>query len=107
MKNVIKFLKDIPKNNAKSIFLIDGASGDTLTFNDLHIVSCKIGNYLLSKGYMKGDRIAILMDNSTALVKLYFGYSTKKALQALNILTPKQLQVITRTVTRGRKDEHN
>ena len=41
------------------------------------------------------------------IVKLYFGYSTKKALQALNILTPKQLQVITRTVTRGRKDEHN
>ena len=41
------------------------------------------------------------------IVKLYFSYSTKKALQALNILTPKQLEVITRTVTRGRKDEHN
>ena len=73
MENVIKFLKDIPKKNANRIFLIDSFSGNTLTFNDLHIISCKIGNYLLSKGYMKGDRIAILMDNSTALVKLYFG----------------------------------
>ena len=41
------------------------------------------------------------------IVKLYFGYSTKKALQALNILTPKQLQDITMKVSRGIRDEHN
>ena len=38
-------------------------------------------------------------------VKLYFNYSTKKGLQALNILSPKQLQEITRKVIRGIKDE--
>jgi hypothetical protein len=37
-------------------------------------------------------------------VKLYFNYSTKKGLQALNILSPKQLQEITSKVTRGIKD---
>ena len=41
------------------------------------------------------------------IVKLYFGYSTQKAMQALNILSPKQLEKITKKVTRGRKDEHN
>ena len=71
--DTIKFLKEIPKKNANRIFLIDSASGNTLTFKDLHILSCKIGNYLLSNGYMKGDRIAVLMGNSTSLVKLYFG----------------------------------
>ena len=37
-------------------------------------------------------------------VKLYFNYSTKKGLQALNILSPKQLQEITSKVTKGIKD---
>ena len=41
------------------------------------------------------------------IVKLYFGYSTQKAIQALNILSPRQLKEITNKVTRGRKDEHN
>ena len=71
--DTIQFLKEIPIKNKDRIFLIDSASGNTLTFKDLHILSCKIGNYLLSNGYMKGDRIAVLMGNSTSLVKLYFG----------------------------------
>ena len=37
-------------------------------------------------------------------VKLYFNYSTKKGLQALNILSPNQLQEITSKVIRGIKD---
>ena len=41
------------------------------------------------------------------IVKLYFGYSTQKAMQALNILSPRQLKEITNKVTRGKKDEHN
>ena len=38
-------------------------------------------------------------------VKLYFGYSTNKALQALKVLSLKQLEIITDKVTRGIKDE--
>ena len=41
------------------------------------------------------------------IVKLYFNYSTQKAIQALNILSPRQLKEITNKVTRGRNDEHN
>ena len=39
------------------------------------------------------------------IVKQYYNYSTKKGLQALNILSPKQLQEITKKVIRGIKDE--
>ena len=38
------------------------------------------------------------------MVKLFYNYSTKKALQALAILTPNDLDHITRKVTRGIKD---
>ena len=41
------------------------------------------------------------------IVKLYYNYSTKKALQALAILTPTELDNITKKVTRGIKNEHN
>ena len=39
------------------------------------------------------------------IVKLYFGYSTNKALQALKVLSLKQLEIITDKVTRGIKNE--
>lgn len=39
------------------------------------------------------------------IVKQYYNYSTKKGLQALSILSPKQLQEITKKVIRGIKDE--
>ena len=39
------------------------------------------------------------------IVKLYFGYSTNKALQALKVLSLKQLEIITKKVTRGVKNE--
>jgi hypothetical protein len=38
-------------------------------------------------------------------VKLYFGYSTNKALQALKVLSLKQLEIITDKVTKGIKNE--
>ena len=40
------------------------------------------------------------------IVKLYFNYSTNKALQALNVLSPRELEQITNKVTRGIKNEH-
>jgi len=40
------------------------------------------------------------------IVRLYFNYSTNKALQALNVLTPKQLEHITNKVTRGIRNEY-
>jgi hypothetical protein len=45
--------------------------------------------------------------NDLEMVKLYYNYSTKKALQAIAILTPSELDHITRKVTRGIKHEHN
>jgi hypothetical protein len=39
------------------------------------------------------------------IIKLYFSYSTNKALQALKVLSLKQLEFITTKVTRGIKNE--
>jgi len=71
--DTIKKLKEIPQKNSDKVFLIDNISGKELTFNDLHNESAKIGSFLLSLGLKKGDRIAIILNNSISLVKFYFG----------------------------------
>jgi aminotransferase len=71
--DVIRFLKEIPENNPDRIFLIDSISNNILTYKDLHNSACKVGAFLLSLGLERGDRVAILMDNSVSILKLYFG----------------------------------
>ena len=66
-------LKHISRNNSKRIFLIDNIDNTELTFEQLENEASKIASNLLNLGLKKGDRIAIIMENSTSLVKLYFG----------------------------------
>lgn len=66
-------LKQISRNNSKRIFLIDNIDNTELTFEELENEASKIASNLLNLGLKKGDRIAIIMENSTSLVKLYFG----------------------------------
>mgnify|MGYP006136870867 CR=1 FL=1 len=66
-------LKQISRNNSKRIFLIDNINNTELTFEELENEASKIASNLLNLGLKKGDRIAIIMENSTSLVKLYFG----------------------------------
>lgn len=70
--NAIELLLDIPKRNEKRDFLIDSLSGKSITFGELQKSALIIGSNLKKLGLNKGDRLAIVLQNSTAFVKLYF-----------------------------------
>lgn len=71
--DIIEKLKSIPEKNSKRVFLIDSMSGNEITFEGIHISALKLGTFFLSCGLKKGDRVAIILNNSTELVKFYFG----------------------------------
>lgn len=72
-EDAIVWLKQIPKKNIDKIFLIDDINGSKITFVQLEVEACKIATNLFEFGLKKGDRLAIIVNNSAALVKLYFG----------------------------------
>lgn len=70
----IEWLKEIPRRNADRMFLVDGISGETLTFDQFFRSACAIGADLrATKGLQKGGRVAIILQNSRAFAKLYLG----------------------------------
>ena len=69
----ISRLKQIVRNNSERVFLIDDIDHSEITFKELETEASKIASNLLNLGLKKGDRIAIIMENSASLVKLYFG----------------------------------
>ncbi len=70
--NTIEVLNDVRKCHADKVFLTDTISGRTLTYAQIHAESCAVAAYLASLGVGRGDRVAVIMDNSVALAKLYF-----------------------------------
>ncbi|HME53940.1 MAG TPA: AMP-binding protein [Candidatus Lokiarchaeia archaeon] len=75
-------LRDIIKNYAEIVgdrtFLtyvkdFDNGIDETYTFKDIHVMSNKIGNGLLSLGLNKGDGIALMDVNSPAFLLSVFG----------------------------------
>ena len=72
-QDAILWLKQIPKNNIGKTFLINDIDGTETTFDQLEIDACKISASLFELGLNKGDHLAIILNNSTSLVKLYFG----------------------------------
>jgi long-chain acyl-CoA synthetase len=71
--NAVEWLLEIPRRNADRQFLIDVFSGEVLTFGALHQAGMTVATYLKHRGLKRGDRIAILLNNSADFVKLYFG----------------------------------
>ncbi|OHB72665.1 MAG: hypothetical protein A2W23_00830 [Planctomycetes bacterium RBG_16_43_13] len=71
--NAVEYLLDIVVKNKNREFLIDCQSGEYLTFGKLHEHACSIAQDILNKGLKKGDRIAVLLDNSIDTALLYFG----------------------------------
>ncbi len=69
----MEFLKNIPVKNKDRVFLIDAISGEKLTFGQLYNEACKLSADLSARGFVKGDRIAIVLSNSALFVRLYFG----------------------------------
>lgn len=95
-KDVIDWLINIPKKNSERVFIIDDICDETLTFGQLNKVACVVGNSLKELGLKKGDRIAILMENSLSLVKIYFGclYSGLVVVPINPILTKNEIGYI-------------
>src|SRR4051812_37870864 len=93
----IEWLKAIPAKNAARIFLIDEIQGGkTLTFGQMNDWAAAIGADLRSRGLAKGDRVAILLDNSAAFCALYFGclYAGLVVVPVNPILPPDEISFI-------------
>lgn len=71
--NAVEDLLDIVKKNKNREFLIDCQTGERVTFLELYEYACSIAQDLLNKGLKKGDRLAVLLDNSIDTALLYFG----------------------------------
>jgi len=71
--NAIEWLLEIPKRNASRDFLVDTVSGQTLTFDDMFQAAITTASDLIDRGIKRGDRIAVLLNNSAEFAKLYFG----------------------------------
>ncbi len=65
----ISRLKQIVRTNSERVFLIDDIDHSEITFKELETEASKIASNLLNLGLKKGDRIAIIMENSASLVK--------------------------------------
>nr|AIF11887.1 aminotransferase (ACSL, fadD) [uncultured marine thaumarchaeote KM3_53_H02] len=71
--NSIEILKKIPQKNRDRIFLFDELEKKQLSFNDLDISAKSIANYLIKSGLKKGDKVSVILENSSVCVKIYFG----------------------------------
>lgn len=71
--NSIEILKKIPQKNRDRIFLFDELEKKQLSFNDLDISAKSIANHLIKSGLKKGDKVSVILENSSVCVKIYFG----------------------------------
>jgi aminotransferase len=71
--DTLDFILQTTIKNKDNVFLIDGESGEEITYKDFHDQSCHFAKYFKSLGLTVGDRIIILLNNSVPLAKLYFG----------------------------------
>ena len=71
--NSIEILKKIPQKNRDRIFLFDELEKKQLSFNDLDISAKSIANHLIKSGLKKGDKVSVILENSSVCGKIYFG----------------------------------
>ncbi len=76
--------------------IIDGLSGEAITYGDLHDRISRMAGWLIRKGVRYGDRVACLFLNSKAYTELFFALAWIGAVAVpLNIrLHPKELNFI-------------
>ncbi|MDQ7822763.1 MAG: class I adenylate-forming enzyme family protein [Candidatus Eremiobacteraeota bacterium] len=71
--NAIEWLLQIPQKNARRDFLIDTISQRMITFEEYHRAALAIAQDLKKRGLGRGDRVALLLNNSSALATIYLG----------------------------------
>lgn len=80
-------------------FLIDGATGRSLTYGELHTWAARLAAALRARGIGPGDRVALLLDNSPEFALLYFGclYAGAVAVPVSPALSPAEVRFILRS----------
>lgn len=71
--NAIARLLDIPSRFGERPFLIETRTDRTATFAELHDDACRVAADLRRRGLHRGDRLALVLNNSGALARLYLG----------------------------------
>lgn len=71
--NSIDWLLEIPASHGDRPFLVDSLGGETLTFAEFHSASCRAAAELRRRGLRRGDRLALVLNNSAAFARLYYG----------------------------------
>ncbi len=54
------------------IFLVDAATGASMTYGEFHHAACALGAELSRRGLSKGDRVGVMIPNCCELAILYF-----------------------------------
>ena len=74
------FQETVARNPNKTAFIFEGK---TWTFQEVEEYSNKIANYFYSRGYEKGDVVALFMESSPEYVCLWLGLSKIGVITAL------------------------
>ncbi|KAF7634953.1 AMP-binding domain-containing protein [Meloidogyne graminicola] len=64
---------DVVKANPNKICIVDIASNRSYTFSQLNSLSNRFANHFLSKGYGRGDIVALFMENGIEFVAAWIG----------------------------------
>uniref|UniRef100_A0A0N5A4G5 Very long-chain fatty acid transport protein n=1 Tax=Parastrongyloides trichosuri TaxID=131310 RepID=A0A0N5A4G5_PARTI len=72
-KGLHKIFLDVVNKNSNKIAIIDIGSDKEWTFKDLNERANLYANFFLSKGYSKGDVVAVFMENSGEFVATWLG----------------------------------
>ncbi len=70
--NSIDWLKEIPQKNKNREFIIDDINNSILTFGEFDKKSKNLAKILKNHGFLKGDHVSIMLENSSTLAILYF-----------------------------------
>ncbi len=71
--DAVDYISYIINANRARAFLINAACGDELTFDRLDKTARAVAQDLAKRGLKKGDRVAIILENSISTALIYFG----------------------------------
>lgn len=70
--SIVQAIRDVTERHAASPFIVDGRSGETLTYGETFDLACRLAARLGEEGIGPGDRVCVLAENSPAVVLAYF-----------------------------------
>lgn len=71
--DAVDYISYVMNANRTRVFLIDAVCGDKLTFDQLDKTARAVAQDLARRGLKKGDRAAIILENSISTALIYFG----------------------------------